>query len=290
MDYLADNMVTTTELITPEMAAEYLTRNKTNRILRERDVNSIARDIVNGNFKLTHQGIAFDSEGNLIDGQHRLTACVKAGVPIYIRVTRGTEFKNAAYVDIGIKRTLQDGFAFTGKYSDSPALRNKSMSGAIRKLVFYGYNSNVVLTNAEMETFLDAFRDELETLYKCSSSRKSTPSPINAAALSALLCGESSEDIFKYFSIFLNGDSSGCEGHNISAVYNWNRQLMDAKLHHTTFQNAKVYSSTQNSIWNFIHTDNSKLIRATKISRYPVAKIIKAILDRNVGYPHPVEK
>lgn len=276
-------METTTELITPELAAEYLSRNCTNRALRGKDVDALARDMINGKFVLTHQGIALDSAGNLLDGQHRLSAVVKAGVSVYMRVTRGIKFEDAAFMDIGVKRNLQDGFAFSGKYSDSPALRNKAMSGAVRKLARFGYNAGITLSNAEVETLLDAFSDEIKALYKCSTSRKSTNSAVNAAALSALLCGESADDIYKYFSIFLNGDSTDCDGYNIAAVYNWNRQLMDAKIRHLAMQPTKVYSATQNSIWNFIHADSSKLIRATKTTRYPVVKIIKAILERNAG-------
>lgn len=276
-------METTTELITPELATEYLSHNCTNRALRGKDVDTLARDMINGKFVLTHQGIAFDSAGNLLDGQHRLSAVVKAGVSVYMRVTRGIKFEDAAFMDIGVKRNLQDGFAFSGKYSDSPALRNKAMSGAVRKLVRFGYNAGITLSNAEVETLLDAFSDELKALYKSSTSRKSTNSAVNAAALSALLCGESADDIYRYFSIFLNGDPTDCDGYNIAAVYNWNRQLMDAKVRHLAVLPAKVYSSTQNSIWNFIHADSSKLIRATKTTRYPVVKIIKAILERNAG-------
>lgn len=276
-------METTTELITPELAAEYLSHNCTNRSLRGKDVDALARDMINGKFVLTHQGIALDSAGNLLDGQHRLSAVVKAGVSVYMRVTRGIKFEDAAFMDIGVKRNLQDGFAFSGKYSDSPALRNKAMSGAVRKLARFGYNAGITLSNAEVETLLDAFSDEIKALYKCSTSRKSTNSAVNAAALSALLCGESEDDIYRYFSIFLNGDSTDCDGYNIAAVYNWNRQLMDAKIRHLAMQPAKVYSATQNSIWNFIHADSSKLIRATKTTRYPVVKIIKAILERNAG-------
>ena len=38
----------------------------------------IARDMKAGHWRLTHQGIAFDPAGVLIDGQHRLWAIVES--------------------------------------------------------------------------------------------------------------------------------------------------------------------------------------------------------------------
>ncbi len=42
-----------------------------------------------GHWAVTHQGIAFDTNGNLIDGQHRLEAIRISGVSVKIMVTTG---------------------------------------------------------------------------------------------------------------------------------------------------------------------------------------------------------
>lgn len=48
-----------------------------------------AVDMRSGAWAETHQGIAFDADGNLIDGQHRIYAIIVAGVPVRIMVTTG---------------------------------------------------------------------------------------------------------------------------------------------------------------------------------------------------------
>lgn len=275
------NPITNIETITPELAERYLQANTDNRKIRQRVVDAIARDMLNGDFVLTHQGIAFDADGLLIDGQHRLAACVKSGVPMTVMVTRGIDRSSAEAIDTGIKRTFQDGLNFSGKYEDSPALRNKATIGAIRKLAQFGYNQSIVLSDAEIHTLLMAFREKIEILYKASISRRSATSSVNGAALSALIYGESPDDIYKFFSVYLYGDSTGCEGLNIAAAYNWNRQVLDAKLKRAPFIPAKLYAGTQNAIWNFIHSENSKIIRPTQNSRYPVDSIIKTIIEFN---------
>lgn len=99
------------ECITPEMASTYLLRNNGNRGIRLNQVSKISRDMVSGNFEITHEAIAFDSRGNVIDGQHRLSAIVRSGVPVYIYVARyGFQVDETIALPIneGVKRTNAD--------------------------------------------------------------------------------------------------------------------------------------------------------------------------------------
>lgn len=73
--------------LTPEGAAGYLKHNVepeagkkgSNRSWVAARVDSYATEMLAGRWKFNHQGIAFNTDGNLIDGQHRLRAVVKAG-------------------------------------------------------------------------------------------------------------------------------------------------------------------------------------------------------------------
>lgn len=98
----------TTE-ISPETATAWLANNADfQRKLRQTVVDRYARDMLNGAWNLTHQGIAFDTKGRLIDGQHRLAAIVKAGVPVKMTVVRDTPAGAFDHVDIGFCRTTAD--------------------------------------------------------------------------------------------------------------------------------------------------------------------------------------
>lgn len=65
-----------TELVsvTPPMAREMLKKNTKNRQIRPLHVETLRQSFERGEQVTTHQGIAFDTEGILIDGQHRLSA------------------------------------------------------------------------------------------------------------------------------------------------------------------------------------------------------------------------
>jgi hypothetical protein len=70
-------------LVTPKMAETWLQQNvidgRANRRFRKSHAHTIAEEMRRGEWKLTHQGIAFGSSGRLLDGQHRLSAIVESG-------------------------------------------------------------------------------------------------------------------------------------------------------------------------------------------------------------------
>ena len=98
----------TLETITPSIAECYLSKNKGNRPIRKGSVASLARAIRRGDWRITHQGIAFMENGDLGDGQHRLKAIVVAGIPVQVLVARGLKDEDLAVIDTGSKRSVSD--------------------------------------------------------------------------------------------------------------------------------------------------------------------------------------
>lgn len=80
------------EVIGPKQAQHYLDTcwvKEKQRTPSLRVVEDYARTMRAGQWMLTHQGIAIDTNGELIDGVHRLLAIVQSGVPVQMLVTRG---------------------------------------------------------------------------------------------------------------------------------------------------------------------------------------------------------
>lgn len=103
--------------ITPAKAAELLDNNDSNRPVSAAVVRSFADAMRRGEWKVTHQGIALDSAGRLIDGQHRLTAAVEAGVPLKVLVFTDVEPDTFDVLDAGKKRSAADALAIAGEKS-----------------------------------------------------------------------------------------------------------------------------------------------------------------------------
>lgn len=72
--------------ITPADAEELLKGNTINRPLSTRQIQSHARDMKEGRWKLTHQGIALSPTYDVLDGQHRLHAIKESGVSVDMSV------------------------------------------------------------------------------------------------------------------------------------------------------------------------------------------------------------
>lgn len=95
--------------ITPAMALDWLENaNVRNRPLSEDHVNKLARDMKNGKWKISHEGIAFDPHGILLDGQHRLWAIVESQVSIDMLVFFNVPQDSVMVINGGRVRTVVD--------------------------------------------------------------------------------------------------------------------------------------------------------------------------------------
>lgn len=102
-------MIAYQEDITPKNADEMLSKNKSNRPIRLDYCKALARDMINGKFIQNGDAIRFDENGNLIDGQHRLTAIKIAGVTIKNQlIIRGLGLDAFDTIDSGVPRTNAD--------------------------------------------------------------------------------------------------------------------------------------------------------------------------------------
>lgn len=96
------------ELITPEMAEQMLRHAGANRKLRETRIARYAADMAAGNWLYTGEAIKYNRLGEMIDGQHRLVACVRSGAAFRSLVIRGVPNAAMTQIDTGATRSLAD--------------------------------------------------------------------------------------------------------------------------------------------------------------------------------------
>ncbi len=78
--------------MTPAKAKELLLRNPVgNRILRSPQLNKIANEIKSGQWKFTGDPIKISKSGILLDGQHRLSGVIAAGIPAKMAIIWGID-------------------------------------------------------------------------------------------------------------------------------------------------------------------------------------------------------
>ena len=214
-------------LVTPEMATKYLCFNEQNRRVRPGWVNYLAYVIRNGEWKATHQGIAFSESGRLLDGQHRLMAIVKADISVNMLVTYGLDDQTFSAIDNGIKRTDED---LTGICKPTIEI--------IKFLVFVtGFEgiecaSKNERTSKITPTQINFYNNQVGFL--CEFLQKEAPTrskvfgstPVRTAAIVAMMLGESPDYVITTYRQLTLGDTQSMSPICHSAV----RQVLTGRI------------------------------------------------------------
>jgi hypothetical protein len=175
-------MITTTvETITPEIAKKMLEVNRHNRGISWEKVHQYARDMKAGKWYLSHQGIGFGKDENLIDGQHRLFAVIEAGVAIETQVTHGLDRETQEVIDGNLPRRDHDKITFGGNIGkvspDDVSLAKAMVAGASSK--------KKTMTILELELFIGRHRDAIQ--FAVESLPKTKCKGVSAARLRAVV-------------------------------------------------------------------------------------------------------
>lgn len=107
--------------VSPEMADAWLGQNNHNRKLRKAVVSKYARDMSRGLWKFNGEPIQFDSNGDLINGQHRLNAVRESRTTQPFLVVTGLPPEAHESLDAGAKRTAGDVLTLAG-YDDGKTI------------------------------------------------------------------------------------------------------------------------------------------------------------------------
>lgn len=201
------------EQITPELAEVFLQTSSGNRNFKDAKVRSYARDMASGRWQVNGETIIFDKSGSLIDGHHRLKACVCSGANFSSCVVRGADREAQKTIDMGASRTLGDVLSFRGE-------RNSNHLNAVILAVVAianGRPRSANLSSQEVVQFLEMYPEVRQSAVV--SARKVLPrvgSVIGAIHFAAHMAGEG--DIFdRFFQSLSDGIPSyeGCAAHAV---------------------------------------------------------------------------
>lgn len=149
---------------------------KANRNRVDALVKRYANDMYRGFWPVTHQGIAFDVDNEMIDGQHRCWATVLSNFSQWVLVTRGLPFVSMDAMDKGYIRTAAHSLQIKQhKFGSSRAV-------AVARRMVGGPNRmgrKCKLSDAALYEFMDTHYDALEFALDI-SDKHHTPAPICA--------------------------------------------------------------------------------------------------------------
>jgi hypothetical protein len=101
--------------VTPKMAELMLDTNSLNRKPSQKVVDGYSIEMSRGDWTLNGESIKISNQGALLDGQHRLMACIKSGVTFKTMIINGLSPDAFDTIDIGKKRLAADTLFLSGE-------------------------------------------------------------------------------------------------------------------------------------------------------------------------------
>lgn len=152
--------------LTPRLARVYLQNQAPNRRPKQVKILKFVRDIQAGRWRFTGEAIKFDTHGQMIDGQNRCEAVIRADRPITVLVIHGLDRETQRVMDSGTPRSVRDALKFAGyeKTKDlSAAISTHSAwtNGEFKHCMStLGFSARP--TNEEAIEYLDAYPELIE--------------------------------------------------------------------------------------------------------------------------------
>jgi hypothetical protein len=148
--------------VTPQMAADWLRLNFRNRTVKDRRTAGLTRILNEGLWMFDGSAIRFNTDGGLMDGQHRLTGIVKSGAKALCLVIKGLDPEVQKVIDTGVPRTVRDSLVMDG-------IKNSTIVASVARYFYMitltrdrvPSSGSVTPTNQEVEAVIGAFRDEI---------------------------------------------------------------------------------------------------------------------------------
>lgn len=167
------------ELITPEIAKELLETNPDdNRPLNPGAVKGFSAEMTNGNWGISPEGFAIDTNGKFIEGFTRANAIIDCGEPQWQVVVRNVPPESVSFINTGRPRSTSDRFSMA-KFANPTKLATivKSIISFQRKtrekFLFranYSISSGNFISPKEELEFARDNKSELENIVELTST------------------------------------------------------------------------------------------------------------------------
>lgn len=186
--------------------------NARNRGVKKHQRYFLRTQIESGKFSYNGESIVIGDDAQVMNGQHRLTACVDAGIPIEVLMVFGVPKDAFVTIDQGARRSGADVLAIEGNKN------SVALAGCLRQLDNYfhdciGKNRGVLKTsnydNAKPLELLGQYPDVRHSVTKMLGCRITPPSL--AAALHYLFGMQDKEQADEFCEVVLNGVKPGVE-------------------------------------------------------------------------------
>jgi hypothetical protein len=251
-------------LVTPRLAKETLECNTNNRTLTQVRVDEFVSLMKAGRFQCTHQGIALDSAGAIVDGQHRLAAVVKSGCSVYMLVSKGVPEETRLAVDTGKARSALAISKLIGRPSDSTA------KYAIARILKYGpvKSSQMHVPTETLFDLVDAFSEGIDFVLPMGAG-------VSASILAVVARAAYTKDkrrlrqfvdVYKTARSENEGDTSAIK---LKLLMSTKQSPHDGGTIYTNYRQY-VYQMAESAVSDFLNKYPTRVLKASRIEKFPI--------------------
>ena len=202
--------------ITPKYAKELLEKNTINRKHTKGNVQFIIDAIIEGRFKWNGETIIISDKGNVMNGQHRLMACVATGISIDVEIVYNVPEEVMSTIDTGKPRTGADVLSMHDVPHSSPVstmikliMTRFSKRGESRGFCQSAGGDKKKIPNEEVLAFYNEHRDVIDAIISFSMHQYSAGTKIltagNIGAFIYLFAYEDKRLVVDFFRELMQG-------------------------------------------------------------------------------------
>lgn len=257
----------TLETITPEIAKVYFAGNKINRSLNSAEIEKLKNDILKDRWEITDQGISFDTDGRLLNGQTRLLAIIAANKPVQCWVMRGLKTSAMQVIDSGRSRSMSDRIKISEIGDERIAFKNTTIQSLINKIFTFLYpgNTRKKISIGESTEIFDRYKTTFEVinnlLNKGHGNKKLAirNRPFAYAALSALCHGVSEDALLSFVNVVVKKEVEPAlrMGYNYKAALQYDVEYAALNGYTTGGKSNKKEELAVRSIYCFVNNKKS---------------------------------
>lgn len=286
-----DFLRVTIEMISPEVAKNYLLTQESNRNINDRRAADYANRMRRGEWKVG-QPISFDEDDRLIDGQHRLKAVIRYGKPVEFSVMRGVPSDSKEVFDIGQQRTTAQIAKLTERDKPQMSTRLAILSNAFFGSQFKGKTKAIesrrnavntigatrgVRSPQAMLELEEKYSDGLDFAIRAFGSRDSKASVGNNSLIKAVFFrafyNVDRDRLQQFMEVFYSGlcYSPGNEAAIKLREYVVKIRKGDIKVDAKHGGKAELYKKTESAIIYFLAKRNVSYLKGSEYEEFPLA-------------------
>lgn len=243
-------------LVTPEIASELLALNfDRNRNITPTAVKRYAR-LQSEKKWLFSEPVKFATDGQLIDGQHRLNAVIQSGMEAPFLIVTGYPFESAQVLDQGRSRTAVQLGQIRGK--EIKTIYNSTL----RAICEFSNTSKFVFSPAEIVALCEIYKAPLSFALQYSDGKNSYKNAAFFAAVAMASVDENHSRLDEFLKCFQSNRATDESDFAATDLRAWLSSNQNKSASGT--ERKRVFYVTQTAISHFLEGTVPKILKPTK--------------------------